>query len=64
MQSLGYFLYDLSLEVIEFSFRGGRRSCRQDDGLVIPKKKLRERFSLWSANESRSVVENDTGTDF
>jgi len=38
---------------------GGRRWCRHDGGLLIPKKKFRERFSLRSAKDSRSVAKKN-----
>jgi len=58
VQSLGYF-YDLSLEVMEVGLASGRRWCRQDDGLVIQRKKFRERFSLQrSAKDSRFVAKS------
>ena len=53
MGDLGYFSYDLSLEVTECDLKGGRRWCRHDFGLAVLERKLCERSSLQSEASPR-----------
>ena len=57
VDGLGQISYDLNLDVTALDRGGGRRLFKQDAGLVILVKKLRERASLRLDNEDRQHLQ-------